>query len=117
MDRKVQLAGMMLETSSRQDSARLGCGVVVPSYSMADGNELKILERETGFEPATSSLGNWHSDRHARKRVELNSLIWAILGNARRQGWQIWHSRQRGIGNLQIPRPACGFESNPRNPY
>ena len=27
---------------------------------------------------------------------------WAILGNARREPWEIWHSWQRGICKLQI---------------
>ena len=36
-------------------------GTVVPSYGARDGKLMKPLERETGFEPATSSLGSWHS--------------------------------------------------------
>jgi hypothetical protein len=32
--------------------------------------------------------------------------IWAILGNARRQRWQIWQSRQRGFCNLQMAGPT-----------
>ena len=46
-------------------SARIKCGgSVVPSYSVSDGKlckPFKIMERETGVEPATSSLGSWHS--------------------------------------------------------
>jgi hypothetical protein len=51
--------------------------------------------------------------RQGAPRGGLASLIWAILGNARRQLWEIWHSRQRGICNLQILGPARGFESHP----
>jgi hypothetical protein len=33
----------------------------VPSYARPAEKAAKMLERETGFEPATSSLGSWHS--------------------------------------------------------
>lgn len=39
--------------------------------------------------------------------------VWAILGNARREPWEIWHSWQRGICKLQIPGAYPGFESHP----
>jgi hypothetical protein len=39
---------------------------------------------------------------------------WAILGNARRQRRELWHSRQRTVCKLQIPRGAVGFDSHPR---
>ena len=38
---------------------------------------------------------------------------WAILGNARREPWEIWHSWQRGICKLQILGAYRGFESHP----
>jgi len=37
-------------------SARSNCGDVVPSYGSPDGKLFRILERETGIEPATNSL-------------------------------------------------------------
>ena len=36
-----------------------------------------------------------------------------LLGNARREPWEIWHSWHRGICNLLIPGPIRGFESHP----
>jgi len=39
--------------------------------------------------------------------------FWAILGNARLQDRQIWHSRQRETCNLHIPDSAWWFESHP----
>jgi len=39
--------------------------------------------------------------------------VWAILGNARREPWEIWHSWQRGICNLLTPGSPEGFESHP----
>jgi hypothetical protein len=42
-------------------------------------------------------------------RPGLETASWAILGNARRQPWQIRQSRQRGICNLQISDPAGCF--------
>jgi hypothetical protein len=38
--------------------------------------------------------------------------IWAILGNALRQRWTRWHSRQRRIHNLQVLLKHLGFESH-----
>ena len=36
-----------------------------------------------------------------------------MVGNARRQPRQRWHSRQRGIRNLHILKVAGAFESHP----
>jgi len=36
-----------------------------------------------------------------------------MVGNARRQPWQSWHSRQLGICNLQMAKAAGAFESHP----
>jgi hypothetical protein len=47
--------------SPRPCSARLNAENVVPSYISTNSKPFRILERETGVEPATSSLGSWHS--------------------------------------------------------
>jgi hypothetical protein len=44
-------------------------------------------------------------------RTWLLPFSWAILGNARREPWEIWHSWPRGICNLQILLTPQGFES------
>jgi hypothetical protein len=45
-------------------------------------------------------------------------LPWAMVGNAQRERWQLWQSRQRRIYNLQISLGPQGFESHSlRQPF
>jgi hypothetical protein len=39
-------------------------------------------------------------------------LPWAMVGNAQRERWHLWQSRQLGIYNLQNPLGPQGFESH-----
>ena len=50
---------------------------------------------------------------HAALQVALHLPSWAMVGNARRQSWQIRQSRQRGMCNLQILLPLRASESHP----
>jgi hypothetical protein len=33
-----------------------------------------------------------------------STIVWAILGNARQQEWQIWHSEQRIVCSLRFEK-------------
>src|SRR5215468_4360111 len=50
-----------LRTPRPRDEKKLRGGYGLPSR-----NPLMLLERPTGFEPATSSLGSWHSATELR---------------------------------------------------
>src|ERR1035441_605925 len=42
--------------------------------------------------------------------------MWAILGNARREPWQIWRRRQRTIYDLHIPETCVRIPLSPALP-
>lgn len=47
--------------------------------SQSRHESLKFLERETGFEPATSSLGSWHSAIELFPHGRQSVCVWDIL--------------------------------------
>ncbi len=57
--REVQMGRDNAASTVPASSARFNCGDIVPSYSREDGKLFRIMERETGLEPATSSLGSY----------------------------------------------------------
>ncbi len=68
---------------------------------------------ECGDPEVTPGLLNPSQKASARVCRTPSNCFWAILGNARREPWEIWHSWQRGICKLQILGAYRGFESHP----
>src|SRR4051794_36496732 len=63
------------------------------------------MERETGFEPATSSVGSWHLTKQVRDPRSLS--IWTLFGPyALGRPGPLWNGRSRRISNLGPSGPT-----------
>ena len=60
------------EQGCRRYSECRGCGTVQKVQKVQGVQKVREMERETGIEPATSSLGSWHST------AELLPLCWQV---------------------------------------
>ena len=107
-------AGRRIPTS---DTTELGAGSVLVRMQPTRVLLAVIAEHPEAVEDVLGRQARNSSSKNLAAVEKLDgravSSFWAILGNAQRQRWHFWHSRQRGICNLQILRGPQGFESHP----
>jgi len=78
-----------------------------------NGKEKEIMERETGFEPASSSLGSWHSATELLPldNSNIKGRLWAVKPESRGKAWEEFFASLLGSCSRPETIPCSKFDT------